>query len=191
MPHKFSKDWFSSHVINWRTYLKEYRDKKMQYLEIGCFEGKSTVFILENYPHSHATVIDTFGQTFEYKLLGVCDGDYYTTFKENTAEYKDRVSINVGYSFDVLTQMLNEKFKTFDVIYVDASHTARGTLQDMVLSWELLRADGIMIIDDYNWDTNVGTIMHPKDGVDAFLLAYKGFYELLLKDYQVILRKVS
>lgn len=190
MPN-YSKDWFSNHKDNWRTILKPYKQEKFEYLEIGCYEGMSVVFILENYQGANVTVIDTFGQTDEYKLLNVCDNNYYDIFRENTAGYEDRMTIYVGYSFDVMLDLINEYTKTYDVIYVDGSHSARGTLQDMLLAWELLKSGGTMIVDDYNWNVNVNTIMHPKNGVDAFLKAYKGYYEVVHKDYQIVLRKVS
>jgi hypothetical protein len=46
-----------------------------------------------------------------------------------------------------------------------------------------------MCVDDYGWDTYVGTLNHPKQGIDAFLACYEGQYELLHKDYQVFLRR--
>lgn len=190
MP-EFSKDWFGTHKDVWRSVLKPYKDEAFEYLEIGCYEGMSVLFMLENYKKSKISVIDTFGQTPEYKLLGVCGENYYETFRNNIKGHEDRVSIYMGYSLDVLVDLLQNHTKTYDVIYVDGSHSSRGTLQDMVLSWELLKADGILIIDDYQWDVNVGTIMHPKNGVDGFMKAYKGYYEVIHKGYQVILRKVS
>ncbi|GMI13935.1 hypothetical protein TrVE_jg909 [Triparma verrucosa] len=38
---------------------------------------------------------------------------------------------------------------TFDVIYVDGDHTEGGALFDIDISWQLLKAGGVMIIDDY------------------------------------------
>lgn len=189
--HKFSRDWFTSHIIVWRTFLKEFKKEDFEYLELGTYEGKSVIFMLENYPNCKATVIDTFGQTEEYKKLGECGEDYYERFSENIQPYLDRTTIITGHTYDNLIHMLDDEFKTFDIIYVDASHTAKDTLVDMVLAWEMLSINGIMIVDDYNWDRNVGTINHPKDGVDAFLLAYKEKYEIVHKDYQIALRKVT
>ena len=44
---------------------------------------------------------------------------------------------------------------TFDVIYVDGDHTEGGALFDLNLSWQLLKAGGVMIIDDY-FDDSAG-----------------------------------
>ena len=43
-------DYFSSHAFNFNEILKSY--KKFEYLEIGSFEGNSSMFVAKNFPDS-------------------------------------------------------------------------------------------------------------------------------------------
>jgi hypothetical protein len=87
--------------------------------------------------------------------------------------------------------------ESYDVIYVDGSHTADDVLEDMVLAWPLLKVGGLMILDDYGWDgaENAGGRPMPEDllpkiAIDAFLSTYRNFVQVVFKDYQVALRRL-
>ena len=59
----FTKDWHTRHVAYWSHHLKPFVNKPCNYLEIGCFEGLSTVWMLSyvlTNPLSQLTVCDTF-----------------------------------------------------------------------------------------------------------------------------------
>ncbi|MDE2422938.1 MAG: hypothetical protein KGN31_01865 [Betaproteobacteria bacterium] len=57
---EFSQDWFSNNIDSWHQYVLPQlkRIKFPQCLEIGAFEGRSSVFLLENIPGLHLTVVD-------------------------------------------------------------------------------------------------------------------------------------
>ena len=46
-----------------------------------------------------------------------------------------------------------------------------------------------MIFDDYLWDLEEADCDRPRMAIDLFLKSFEGSYELLLKDYQVAVRK--
>jgi predicted O-methyltransferase YrrM len=77
----------------------------------------------------------------------------------------------------------------FDFIYVDGCHLANCALADMVLSWDLLKRDGIMIVDDYGLAGPPRR--RPKLAVDAFIEIYAPNLEIIEKDYQVVFRKTQ
>ena len=57
--------------------------------------------------------------------------------------------------------------ESYDFVYVDGCHLATCAIADIILSWDLLKTGGILIIDDYGW---LGPPLdRPKVAVDAFL----------------------
>ena len=50
-------------------------------------------------------------------------------------------------SFTALNKLIYEKmFNQFDIIFIDASHEANDVILDAVLSWRLLKVEGILIL---------------------------------------------
>jgi hypothetical protein len=65
-------------------------------------------------------------------------------------------------------------------------------LTDAVLGWRLLKLGGIMVFDDYEWESyRDQPTMHPKLGVDSFLATFQDRVRILYKGYQVIAEKVE
>lgn len=53
----------------------------------------------------------------------------------------------------------------FDLIYIDGSHMRVDVMMDAVLAWPLLKAGGVMVFDDYEWDRyRDNMVCHPKVG---------------------------
>jgi len=185
----FTQNWFEITAReNFDKFLSEFKGKEgLKFLEIGCFEGMASRWLLENIltGGSGLTVIDTFVGSVEHQSAGIDIGGR-KRFEENIAEYKDKVTIYEGYSQDILKKLPENKY---DFIYVDGDHRAKGALQDMVLSWPLLKKGGIMIMDDYAWN-GFSDHLNACIAMDAFLNCYVGEYELLLKEYQIVVRKI-
>ena len=69
--------------------------------------------------------------------------------------------------------LLDKKINYFDFIYVDGSHQAPDVIFDAVMSFKLLRKNGIIAFDDYLWfEKNLphGKDLNrcPKPAIDAF-----------------------
>ena len=79
---------------------------------------------------------------------------------------------------------------SFDFAYIDASHEAADVLADAVLTWPLLKPGGLLGFDDYEWHLNPDPEQRPGPGIDAFLSALRGRYDLVHKGYQVWIRKI-
>ncbi|RIA80654.1 hypothetical protein C1645_784548 [Glomus cerebriforme] len=101
----------------------------------------------------------------------------------------NQVEIIKNNSFDALTKLNYEKRMKFDFIYIDGSHFACDVLSDAVLSWNLLKEDGIMILDDYEWDYFVEEYNNPRIAIDSFLNSYQCQIEVIYKRFQVAIRK--
>ncbi len=80
----------------------------------------------------------------------------------------------------------------FDLIYVDGSHYDENVIIDSILSWRLLKTNGVMIWDDYQWRYSPYGNNTPKTAIDWFLRRHKGEYRLLYcGGGQVIIEKLT
>lgn len=207
----YSKDWFQAHIPNWERWLGEFRDRPgLRFLEIGSFEGRSTVWLLQNIltqPDSRIECIDLFAPDPK-------QGDYHPRFRANVAPWADKVLERKGPS----AEQLPLADGPYDMVYVDGWHTAFGALADGVMAWPKLKVGGVMIFDDYLWmppeyaaahkpgklvrefwralgrrwqDRAIAPIaaQTPKLGVDALLGVLDGHFELIQRDYQLAIRK--
>jgi predicted O-methyltransferase YrrM len=188
--HAFSQDWFSENIPTLAALLRRFVGKNdVKALEIGCFEGMSTCWFLDNIltgENSTITVIDTFGGGYDHHEKQIDFTDTEADFRRNTARHADRISVVKGVS----QWKLRELRETFDLVYVDGSHTSSDVLEDAVLSFRLLKSGGLMILDDYEWDAYADQHLNPRMGIDCFLRAYAGQFRLLNKSYQVAIEKV-
>jgi len=131
----------------------------LRFLEVGCFEGQTTRWLLE---HTKATVdvVDP----FTVERLGVSQWD---RFRRNTAGFSGRLRAHNNYSSAVLRRLRTP----FEFIYIDGAHDADDVLSDSVLAWPLLSPGGVMVWDDYDWPGDAWK--RPKTGVDAFISCYE------------------
>jgi predicted O-methyltransferase YrrM len=187
----FTVDWFSNNIPIWSHYLQKYMNKpNLNFLEIGSFQGRSTVWLLENIltnSISKITCIDTFEGSIEHTInYQEHIKNLYDVFKHNISDFKDKVIIKKNKSQIVLRQLED----SYDFIYIDGDHKASSVLEDAVLSFPLLKNGGIMIFDDYLWFEMKNHIDNPKCAIDAFLEIYDDKIKVLHKEYQVIIEKL-
>jgi predicted O-methyltransferase YrrM len=154
-------------IPNWETALKYIKNKDGAVgIEIGTLNGCSAVHVLES--------ILTGKNTRLY-----CIDINETEFLKNNLKPYNNVTFIKGHSCDILRTLNHEgKNKEFaDYVYIDGSHLAVDVLIDAVLSFHLLKPNGVIIFDDYHWGihTNDET-QKPKLGVDCFLNGYQKYY---------------
>ncbi len=196
----YSVDWFSGNIPGWKAvfeYMGYIGKDNLTFLEIGCFEGRATNFMLDEILTGNNTalhVVDTFeGSTNEVGMtasdidLGL--NDLYTKFTNNIAKHKHKVTIHRGLSGDILKK--NFENEMFDFIYIDGSHTAYDVLQDAILAHPLLKKGGLVIFDDFGWKdpTNLHPTNSPELGITCFYNTYESFYNVAFTGYQVGLIK--
>jgi len=189
--YRFSHDWVSDNVSSWNVILGSLKGKpNIHALEIGSFEGRSSIWFLENIlTDSTATItcIDIWEGFYEKRSSGSFEG----VFDENIKAYgqTSKVIKIKGRSDFVLRELKRE---SFDFIYIDGSHWAKDVLVDAVLAWDLLKPGGYMIFDDY-YQSEYRSWFLPhqtaKMAIDAFLNIFGPYLELLHKDYQVVVKK--
>eukprot|EP00438_Fugacium_kawagutii_P034562 Skav230498 [mRNA] locus=C8948124:654:1211:+ [translate_table: standard] len=172
---RFTKDWFSYNIPNWRQWLKPLVGQPVDALELGVYEGRSAIWLLQNVLTNPASTID---------LVDVWhDPAVEARFLENLKRCQtDKANVWKESSYKFLSGSLME----YDLIYVDADHRARAVLEDSVLAWRLLKSGGLMIWDDYQYQGDEG---RPARAIEPFLDIYSDEMELVGKGYQVYVRK--
>lgn len=190
----FTTDWFTYNIPIWERFFTDnhlYGKPNLKCLEIGCFEGRATLYLLNNvltHESSSIDVIDTFqGSLDEYGMKELELNNILEVFKHNTRNYSDKIKIYHNDSRIVLRQL--DRKPIYDIIYIDGSHKAHDLIEDVILCHPLLKQYGLLIFDDYLWQDNLSTTLPPKIAIDAFIKIYNQFYEILWSDYQVICKK--
>ena len=200
--YQFTKDWFSWAPQVWEQLIPLLPEGKTyacadygirRFLEIGSFEGRSAVWIMENMMREHDMLIcvDTWR-----------GGEEHGT--ENMTEVWDRFVNNMRVAFDKYPNRYYESFKTtstnylagaisdeeeFDFIYIDGSHIARDVLTDACMAWQVLKPKGIMVFDDYLWGDPRDILHRPKVAIDAFVNMFAEEVEVVHSGYQLVVRK--
>lgn len=184
---KFTNEWFLQNIPSWDKIFTPFKgQEKLEAIEIGCFEGQATCWLLNNvltHPESHITCVDPFHSTGELDHMNFLD--VKNTFLENTKEFGDKVTLVQEESWFYLKR----RMETADIIYVDGSHLTKDVFMDGALCHILLKAKGIIIFDDYLWHGLEIFPMTPKVAIDAFMNCFCTEYIVLHIGYQVILQK--
>ena len=175
---------------NWFDYLNinDYKDKPINYLEIGTFYGANILSVANSYGlHNNSKLycIDPWEDYDEYSEYKNQQSSIYNSFINNVENsgVKDKIMITRGYSNNEIPKF-QDNF--FDIIYIDGNHEPEYVLEDAILSFRKLKINGMMIFDDYGW----GGPDLTQRGIDGFLCGYhKRITCLGLKDSQVFIRK--
>lgn len=182
----FSQDWFSYNIKYLSRIIYKYNltEKNMNILEIGCFEGLSTLFFLSTLKNSNIHCVDPFLSFAENK-----DKDFnqvFENFKNNTKEFQTRVRLSKTTSDDYFKKNLKEKF---DLIYIDGNHHSDNVLRDARNSFKLLNKEGFIVFDDFLWDYYDEINSNPIGGVKQFLS--ENFFNLRIVSigYQLVIQK--
>ncbi len=195
---EFGEDWFSGNIPTLNKHLTRLvgRDE-VCILEIGSWEGRSATWMLQALLTGKNCVLHCI-DSWETDDDGIAEGRFDRNLAKVLRKAQSSVIKHKGRSLDVLRMFRNT---SIDLVYVDGSHLAGDVLTDMVLSWPLIRAGGLMVCDDYLLEK--GMEYHdgfdrypispvpkgPRVAIDAFLACFEGQYTLLHKNWQIIIEK--
>lgn len=185
------QDWHHRHIPMWQEHLAPLLDGRcVRALEIGSFEGRSALWLLENmltHPSSTLTCVDTWdgedAMLKEQTLLAEHNFDF------NVRRYASKVRKIKESSDTALARLLPFPTK-FSFIYVDGSHEGFDALTDLLLSWRLLHPGGYLVADDMRWKSQEVKVP-PIEAWNAFVSMQPPGFEQLHLFRQGIARKMQ
>ncbi len=184
---KIKEDWFSHNINTLDFFFKKKNcyEKKINMLEIGSYEGNSSVFFLKYFPKLNLTCVDTFKGSTEHDNKDF--NQVYENFKFNVNGYEKRLKI--------IKDTSDNFFKSpdadlYDLIYIDGSHYYKDVLNDARNSYMSLNKNGYLIFDDFLWDFYSDPNENPIGAIKLFLK--ENFFKLKIVSigYQIILKKL-
>ena len=192
---RFAPMWFRRRTQPlWEQHIKPLAPSIKTYLEVGCGEGGSVRWVLENLPVELAVSVDPF--------LGKAEGRdvsarlYLEKWLDGWAgPGKSPLEMVRQTSLFYLSYRICDEPLRFDFIYIDGDHDSLPVLTDCVLAWSLLKQGGIMACDDWDrtWkDTHRhGRRPGTKEGINGFLTAAHGQWEKVFEEVnQICIRRL-
>lgn len=179
----FSTYWFLNNYKIIGSFLPEDYNKIFRYLEIGSFEGLSSLFILSHWKNADVTCVDTW-QTSEDESQ-VLDFNFKSVEKKFDSNLHDFCFKKIKNTSELAFTQLS-KVDSFDYIYIDGSHNGIDIFNDALASFKILNVGGIIIFDDI---TNIykEIEMQPHDAFEKFYSLHKKKIKILyLKNIAVI-----
>jgi predicted O-methyltransferase YrrM len=188
----FTTDWFTPQITSWlevfsRAGILENQRGPLRGLEIGSWEGMSSLFLLRRFPSLHLTCVDTWLGGGEHAYLPALD-HVESRFDSNTADHSERITKWHGSSASYFAALTGDEM--FDIVYVDGSHFVDDVLLDALCGFRHVRVGGVIIFDDYQWHSYEGRKANPAAALNAFFRLKSREIELLSAGHQIIARRV-
>jgi len=154
---------------------KNFKDcESFDMLEFGTCEGSSSFYFMKYFLPNKNSLI-----TIDYKVRGHLENNLKICNNPKLIFIQDDF-------YNIIPRMLN-KGKKFDFIYIDGGKHSKLTIYQIVVSWQLLKMNGILYLDDYHWGST--KYNRPKEAIDFFLNCYKNEYDIIFKNGQVAVKK--
>jgi predicted O-methyltransferase YrrM len=193
--YKFTQDWFAWAPAVWEQFKPILPDRK-NFLEIGSYEGRSTVWTVEHMMEDDGEIvaIDTWEGGEEHAVIGekmnVVEANFDHNIKILSEKHPTRtVSKIKALSTHGLADEIMIRDNYYDFIYIDGSHIAKDVLTDACMAWPLLKSGGIIVFDDYMWGDPRDILHRPKIAIDSFVNVFAEHLEVVAAGYQLAVRK--
>jgi hypothetical protein len=185
MHYKYTKTWFIHCELRYQLIIFLDKTKENNILEIGCYEGLSSVFFADNFINnqkSSLTCVDPFLHIDNNDHRQLLQNDEELNFDYNISNCKNTDKITIHkFTSDIFFE-INDK--TYNFIYIDGCREPDFIKRDMENSFKFLDKEGIMWINDYE-----GGNCDSKKVMDDFLEKYIGYYVVIHKGYQLAIKK--
>jgi predicted O-methyltransferase YrrM len=186
-------NWFAvAAQDNFENLLHEFAGKPgLKFAQLGAYTGDASVWLVDNILTDDTCVlydVDTWGGSEEeaHEVLDFSEVyKYYLSRTSNTPQVK-------SFKMTSLKFLREQPLSFFDFVYVDADHRAASVLIDAELSWVCLKVGGVLAFDDYLWRERMDRDdLHPQPGIHTFLERHDGEWELIVKNWQLWVRKIK
>ena len=187
LDHKnFSQKWFLNNFEIFTFFLPKDKSLKFDYLEVGCYEGLSSFYVLSEYKSVNAFFLDIWDMpNSNSKTLSHNFGLIEKAFDQNLSGFDFKKMKND--SVISMRKLLKENVH-FDFIYIDGSHNGEDILSDAIEAFKILKVNGLMFFDDFlQHDDN--RILQSYVGIDKFLSLYSDYLEIEYFQNNLVVRK--
>tara|TARA_Y100000389_G_scaffold126476_1_gene123824 strand:- start:241 stop:915 length:675 start_codon:yes stop_codon:yes gene_type:complete len=182
----FSNKWFLNNFDVFNFFLPQDKNSKFDYLEVGCYEGLSSFFVLSEYNSVNATLLDIWDMpNSNSKTLSHNYGLVESVFDDNLSKF-DFTKIKDD-SVVAMRKLLRQN-KLFDFIYIDGSHNGEDILSDAIEAFKILKKEGLIFFDDF--------LQHDKDralqsyeGIEKFITLYSDYLKIEYFQNNLVVRK--
>ena len=181
-------DWFAYKINLIKFYINSSVLKNKLILEIGSFEGKSTIFFLNLFKNSKIFCVDTWQGSNEYKYKITCKNSIEKNFDINIKKFKKRVIKNKMKSDSFFKKKKN---LFFDFIFIDGFHRSDQVFRDSINSFRVLRQNGYILFDDYLYKFYKNQKLNPIYGINRFLKKFKKEIKIIFCNEQLLVKKIS
>jgi hypothetical protein len=155
-------------------YFEEFKKKNINILQLGCYNKEVTKIFIDilTKKKSKLVCIDTFNRDIKYMHTH----DYHTFQKQffNIIEKSNKLD-----QINIMKIEINEGLKKlqydnemFDIIYIDMSYDHQYILYKIIVSWELLKNNGIIIFDNYKCSMSENQEKCPLFALKSFSTIY-------------------
>ena len=182
----FTNKWFLNNFEIFIFFLPKDKSSKFDYLEVGCFEGLSSFYILSEYKAVNAYLLDVWDMPNpNSKTLSNNFDLIEKAFDENLSEFNFTKIKND--SVVAMREML-KKNKFFDFIYIDGSHNGEDILSDAIEAFKILKKNGLIFFDDFlQHDKN--RVIQSYEGIEKFLSLYDKFIKIEYFQNNLVVRR--
>jgi hypothetical protein len=111
------------------------------------------------------------------------------SFDFNIKKYKKNVS-KLKISSDKFFKKNLNKSRYFDIIYIDGDHFYQQVFKDLINSFIRLNKNGLIIIDDFNYNFFKNINENPIGGIIPFISIFNKNIKILTITGQIILQKI-
>tara|TARA_B100000989_G_scaffold267545_1_gene221697 strand:+ start:3731 stop:4405 length:675 start_codon:yes stop_codon:yes gene_type:complete len=182
----FSNKWFLNNFHIFNFFLPSDKNEKFDYLEVGCFEGLSSFFVLSEYPQVNAYLLDIWDSpNTNSNSLSKNFNLIEKNFDKNLSDF-DFNKIKDD-SVIAMRKLLKQNTK-FDFIYIDGSHNGEDILSDAIEAFKILKRKGIIFFDDFlQYDSN--RYIQSYEGIGRFLSLYSNYLNIEYFQNNLVVRK--
>lgn len=189
------RDWFNASEFKQNAGRHVNPQNTITALEIGCYEGLSTVFITDNllhHPDSTLTCVDPFTSINDNDHASVLDrASTDVTVQESNFLFNISSCSHpakIRFSRTVSDIFLKGHNTRYDLIYLDGNHTPDQIKKDIPNCFRCLKSSGILWMDDYRGGPE-GAILTPH--FDEALSLIRDPYEVIHMGYQIAIRSLT
>ena len=182
----FSNKWFLNNFDIFNFFLPKEKNSKFDYLEVGCFEGLSSFFVLSEYKAVNAILLDIWdmpnpnSKTLSHNFNSIekafdnnLSGLNFTKIKDDSV---------------VAMRKLFKQNKSFDFIYIDGSHNGEDILSDAIEAFKILKKEGLIFFDDFlQHDKN--RALQSYEGIEKFLTLFSNYLKIEYFQNNLVVRK--